>query len=422
MDVAVANVVAQLRLRGWLVDMPFVVEGERSPGESAADAAPALYAPSAVRPPPLLELFLRSRLRSFVRLPGFLKGYPSLFVDRTTIRKFNDNLLTMERVLKAAARPDAILLFSGYATPGVCALVLALNPRTMLVSSFEPAFELKLARAWSWMRRFWAWRLQGRIHPFLYRAATPDQMRCAVFVSEGWKEEDIQQGFHASNARAIYFGVPQSQMIARPAPRGRLLCIGRMNPGKGLHRFVKAMPAIRKAIPDATLTIVAKREDDAYQAAIVETIAALGLADAVRILPRLPAAELESAYAGHDMLLYSSPFSEPVPLVMMEAFMAGLPAIISTSRTPSPLVQPGHTCLCFDPEKPATLVDAIQRMHADTALRERLTANARKLVDGPFSLDSMGAQYDALLRTVASTSEMDPPGSHATPETAPRQR
>jgi glycosyltransferase involved in cell wall biosynthesis len=406
MDVAAANVAAELRKRGWAVDMPFAAASETSTGDAATSAHTALHKPSTMRPSsPLLTLLLRSRLRSFIRLPRFLQGYPSLFVDRMTIRKFNDNLLAVERVLKTAPRPDAILLFSGYATPGVCALALATNPRTVLVSTSEPAFELKLARAWRLARKIWAWRLQGQIHPFLYRPATPNQMGCVVFISEGWKEEAIQHGLSASRARTIYFGVPQSPMTGRAPPRGRLLCVGRMNRGKGLHHFVEAMPAIRKAIPEATLTIIAKREDDAYQASIVKTIATQQLGDVVRLLPRVSSAELENAYAGHDALLYVSPFSEPVPLVMMEAFMAGLPVIISKPRAPSPLVQPDHTCLCFDPGKPATLVEAIRRLHEDAALRARLTANARTLVDGPFSLDRMGAQYDALLRMVASKSE-----------------
>ena len=161
MDLAVANVVAELRQRGWVVDMPLVMAPESSSGEAVASAPAALHKPSALRRPPLLDLLLRSRLWSFIRLPRFLTGYPSLFVDRTTIRKFNDNLLALERVLEAAPRPDAVLLFSGYATPGVCALALVANPRTVLVSSFEPAFELKLSRAWSLMRRFWGLAIAG---------------------------------------------------------------------------------------------------------------------------------------------------------------------------------------------------------------------------------------------------------------------
>jgi hypothetical protein len=178
MDVAVANVVAELRQRGWVVDMPLVVGSEPSSGAAAAEAPVAVYVPSAVRPPPPLDLILRSPLRSLIRLPEFLRGYLSLFVDRSTVRKFNGNLLALERVLKTTSRPDAILLFSGYATPGVCAMALVLNPRTVMVSSFEPAFELKLAWAWSLMRRFWSWRLQG--HSIRFSTARPRRNRCAA--------------------------------------------------------------------------------------------------------------------------------------------------------------------------------------------------------------------------------------------------
>lgn len=410
MDIAVANLAAELRQRGWIVDMPLALAASSSSGDTATRVPAALHKPSAIGPLPLLKLLLRSRLRSLIRLPRSLQGYASLFVDRATISKFNDNLLALERVLKAAPRPDAVLLFTGYATPGVCALAFATDPRTVLVSTSEPAFELKLARAWSLARRIWAWRLQGHIHPLLYQAATPTQMKSVVFISEAWRAEAVRQGVNASSARTIYFGVPPAPAPARSSPRGRLLCVGRMNRGKGLHHFVEAMPAIRKVIPGATLTIIAKSEDDAYQASIVETIAALRLTDVVRILPRMPASELQDAYATHDVMLYMSPFSEPVPLVMMEAFMAGLPLIIARPRAASPLVQPDHTCLCFDPEEPATLVKAVRRLHDDASLRQRLTANARELVDGPFSLDRMGAQYDALLRAVVSTPEARPAG------------
>jgi hypothetical protein len=49
MDIAVANVVAELRQRGWFVDMPLIVESEHSPGDAALEAPTALYVPSAIR-------------------------------------------------------------------------------------------------------------------------------------------------------------------------------------------------------------------------------------------------------------------------------------------------------------------------------------------------------------------------------------
>lgn len=403
MDVAVANVTAELERRGWIVDRPLGTLPHSQPGEATAkNNGAALHGRLSIDPPPILRRLNRSRLRSRIRLPEFLRGYLGLLVDRPTIQGFNENLLAVQRVLDSATRPDAVLLFSGYATPGICSLALASYPATVLVSTAEPALELKLAWAWALARRFWSWRLRGAVHPFIYRAASAEQMKCVVFVSEGWKQEAVRRGLSETSARTIYFGVPRAPAAPRAAPRGKLLYVGRMNRDKGPRQFVEAMPAILAAMPAATLTIIARTEDDAYRASIAARIEELQLTEAIKVLPHISRAELDSAYSSHDALIYSSPFREPVPLVMMDAFTAGLPVIIARPRSPSPLVQPERTCLCFDPAKPATLVAAIESLHNDAALRQRLTANARALVEGPFSLDSMGEQYDALLRTVAS--------------------
>lgn len=399
---AVIDVVAQLQRHGWEIDMPLgAAEDDLHAGPQACPPD-ALHLPATVRPPPLLERLRRSRLASLVRLPQFLRGYFSLILDRSTIGKFNRNLFTLERALKKVPAPDAVLLFTGYGTPGVSALVLATYPAAVLVSLAELAFELKLARAWSLMRFTCRWRLPQPVHSFLYRAVAPAELRCVVFPSRAWRDDAIRYGLNPSSAHTIYFGVPMSAMTERPVSHGRLLWIGRMNPAKGLRLFVNAMPAIRSALPEAALLAIARREDDAYEAAIREDVAGLRLGDALQIVSSVERAELQRAYAEHDMLLCVSPFSEPVPLVMMEAFTAGLPVVISRPHAPSPLVLDGETCVCFDPDDPRTLVEAILRLHRDAELRTRVTANARRLVEEQFSLDRMGAQYDSLLRRAAA--------------------
>lgn len=398
------DVVAQLHRHGWEVDMPFVAAKDDL--DEGPDARPpdALQLPESVRPPPLLERLRRSHLASLIHLPRFLRGYFSLILDRSTLGEFNRNLCILEATLKKVSKPDAVLLFTTSATPGVCALVLTMYPDAVLVSLSELAFELKLARAWSLMRLVCGWWLRQPLHPFLYRAATPDKLRCVIFPSRGWLEDAVRYGLNRSNAHTIYFGVPMSAMTEHAISHGRLLWVGRMNPAKGLHHFVKAMPAIRSALPNAALTAIARQEDDAYEAAIVEDVARLQLGDALQIVSDVARADLQRAYAKHDMLLCISPFSEPVPLVMMEAFTAGLPVIISRPRAPSPLVLDGKTCVCFDPGDPRTLVEAIVRLHRDSELRGRITAGARRLVEDQFSLDRMGAKYDALLRRAANAS------------------
>lgn len=407
LDVAVADVAAQLRNHGWHVDMPLDETAWSDADNSEASKPAEWHHPGRLPPPPLLAWLQRSRLASSIRLPRFLRGYFSLIVNRSALDKLNQNLFSLEKLLKRYPNPDAVLLFTGYATPGVCALVLSVYPKAVLTSLSELAYELKLARTWSVMRLVCACRLP-RAHPFLYRAVRPDQIRYVSFASQAWREDALQYGLEPSSAHTIYFGVPTSALTGRPAPRGRLLWVGRMNPGKGLQHLVRSMPEIRSVIPNSRLTVIARRENDLYASAIADDIARLRLGDAVRIVPSVDRAELQSAYAESDLLICISPYPEPVPLVMMEAFAAGLPVIISRPGVASPLVRDGETCLCFDTNEPQTLVDAIVRLHADAGLRNRLTVNARKLVEGQFSLEEMGDRYDALLRRAAEMTDLVP--------------
>jgi glycosyltransferase involved in cell wall biosynthesis len=407
LDVAVADVAAQLRNHGWHVDMPL---GEAACGDdekSEAGTPAEWHCPGTLPPPPLLARLQRSRLASLIRLPRFLRGYFSLIVNRSALEKLNQNLYSLEKLLKRCPNPDAVLLFTGYATPGVCALVLSVYPKAVLTSLSELAYELKLARTWSVMRFVCAYRLPGA-HPLLYRAARPDQIRYVSFASQAWREDALQYGLEPASAHTIYFGVPMSALAGRPAPSGRLLWVGRMNPGKGLQHLVRSLPEIRSVIPESRLTVIARRENDLYASAIAEDVARLRLGDAVRIVSCVDRAELQSAYAESDLLICISPYPEPVPLVMMEAFAAGLPVIISRPSVASPLVRDGETCLCFDTNEPQTLVDAIVRLHGDPGLRNRLTVNARKLVEGQFSLEQMGDKYDALLRRAAEMTDLVP--------------
>jgi hypothetical protein len=108
-------------------------------------------------------------------------------------------------------------------------------PAAILVSLSELTFELKLARAWALMRLTCGWRLRQPIHPFLYRAATPDKLRCVVFASRGWLDDAVRYGLSRSSAHTVYFGVPMSAMTEHLVSHGRLLWVGRMNPAKGCH-------------------------------------------------------------------------------------------------------------------------------------------------------------------------------------------
>ena len=209
MDIAVADIAAQLRQRGWTVDIPLAAVGTSvADGDPAMPGANTLFVHKVTRPLRLLGRLRRSRLGSYARLPERMRGYLGLLVNRSTARKFNANLFALERLFTALPQPDAVLLFCSFATPGICALSLAMFPRTVVVSLPELAVELKSAWVWPLLRRVFSLRLPERAHWFFYRAVSAEKIQCAVFASNDWRDEAVRYGLDGSVARSIYFGVP----------------------------------------------------------------------------------------------------------------------------------------------------------------------------------------------------------------------
>jgi glycosyltransferase involved in cell wall biosynthesis len=122
----------------------------------------------------------------------------------------------------------------------------------------------------------------------------------------------------------------------------------------------------------------------------------------VSFLPPMMRTELQEVYAAHDVLFFHSVFQEPVALVLMEAFAAGLPVVASRPGGKSRLVQDGITCLCYQPDDPESLVDAVVTMLTRADLRHGISSRAQQLIREEFSLEKMGQEYDELLRQFVS--------------------
>lgn len=168
-----------------------------------------------------------------------------------------------------------------------------------------------------------------------------------------------------------------------------VLYAGRLVPEKGVDVIAQAWPSVRG---DATLVVVG-------DGPLAARIAGLSGTRAVGALPR---AELPAAYAASSVaLLPSIPtprFKEPWGLVCNEAFEQGRPMIATTAvgAVAGGLVRDGETGLVVAPGDPAGLASAIDRVLADGALRERLGAAARAVVQ-PYTYEAMADAFDRAL-------------------------
>jgi glycosyltransferase involved in cell wall biosynthesis len=282
---------------------------------------------------------------------------------------------------------------------GMLALALARHRHVAVLSLGALAGELRPAW-WSLAR------LRAR-HPFHYAPAKPEQIRCAIFASQRWRDEAVSAGLPAAVAHTIYFGIPVGARRKRRAtPTGRsLLWVGRLAPEKGLHLLLEALPALRKLCPGITLTVVGAQGEQTYHRMIKSMIASHGLQDAVTLRPAVPRDQLPGLYAEHDALFFYSIYGEPVALVLMEAYASGLP--VAVNQTSSDLVEDGVTCLTYDAGDAGSIVRVLHRLLSEPSLRAGLAESARERVEKSYALQAMGDAYDRLLCELGVSQTVD---------------
>lgn len=138
-------------------------------------------------------------------------------------------------------------------------------------------------------------------------------------------------------ARVAYPGfAPEQARGAQAAAEGRgradgeppvVLMVGRLSPTKGQLEVVRAMPAVREAVPAARLRIVGDAAFGAadYAERVREEVRRLGLEDAVDLVGFVadPRAELDRA----AVCVHASPVPEPFGQVVVEAMVRGVPVV-----------------------------------------------------------------------------------------------
>ncbi len=396
LSIALDDLADQLRIRGWEVDVP--VYSTAAVGEKP-DSALKLRATNFSN-----KLAVLSRWTWAAQLGQMLPVQirylvEILFMPRSFWENASTNLYRVEQLLEDSGRYDVVLLSSTVIdAPGLMSLATRRHPRVMLIGLDVLAMELR-AWWWSWLRVPVRWRLRRSGHPFLLQRVSPDAIELAVFANRQWYEEAIEAGLAKEKAHIIYFSVPLSKPLPRSSTgRNRLLWVGRLSREKGLHLLLDALPAIRQILGELTLTIIAAQGSAGYRDNILGTIRRNCLDGIVTLRPPVERAALQTAYAEHDLLFFYSPFADPVALVLMEAFAAGLPVVASAAHPHARLVQDRKTCLCYQPGDCRSLVSAVVTMLTDVPLQTQLVRHAQGLVQNEFSPARMGQSYDSLLR------------------------
>ncbi len=287
-------------------------------------------------------------------------------------------------------RPAAFLSFDGYTTLNTTV------PRLTVLHDL--AFEHFPAGIPALVRRYYQY-----FTPRFARASA-----AVVAVSEATKADLVQTyGLEAAritvapNAPAAYFQplpVAEHAAVQQQYADGKpyFLFVGALHPRKNLPNLLRAFDAFKTATGSGTQLVLVGRW--AWQTgAIAETYRALRHQKAVHLTGRLTDTELARLYGAAQALCYI-PFFEGFGLPVVEAQASGCPVLTADCSSLPEAAGPGGAVLVPPADVPA-ITDALTRLNADAALRDRLRAQGFANVQR-FSWDTTAGRVWAALESV----------------------
>ena len=161
----------------------------------------------------------------------------------------------------------------------------------------------------------------------------------------------------------------------RPAPgdgRLRIGFLGSLMVSKAPHLALEAYAGLPPGRASLQLfgAHAAYHGDDGYRARLEPLLRLPG----VRYGGALPHAEVPAALAGLDVVVVPSVWLENSPLVIREAFAAGVPVVAAALGGMAEMVEDGRSGLLFRPGDAADLRRCLARLLEEPGLRERLRA------------------------------------------------
>jgi glycosyltransferase involved in cell wall biosynthesis len=188
----------------------------------------------------------------------------------------------------------------------------------------------------------------------------------------------------------------------RPALRAAFA--GRLDPAKGAHVVVEAMGLLRGEDIALDLFAVVPGSDDPYYGKLR---AACAKDARIRLMPAIPNREMIGVLGGYDVVVVPSQGFETGPLVVLEAFAAGVPVLGSDIGGIAERVRHGVDGLLIPRADPAAWAGALAKLASDAGALARLRSGIRPSRSMADVCVEMKAVYAALV----------PPAAHAVTRT-----
>lgn len=224
---------------------------------------------------------------------------------------------------------------------------------------------------------------------------------CVVVLSEEWRQR-LEARLAGATLAVVQNGVP------RPAPtpgavRGsgvRFLFLGNLCRRKGVDVLIQAAALARG---DWRVELAGGEEEPGYTAVAQADIARLNVAQRVSLLGPRVGAEKDALLATASGFVLPS-LAEGLPMALLEAMAARLPAVVTRVGAMPGVVHDGVEGLLVAPGDAQGLAEALDRLAADAALRERLGEAAERAYEDGYGVERMVAALVRLYEHAAARS------------------
>jgi phosphatidyl-myo-inositol dimannoside synthase len=223
--------------------------------------------------------------------------------------------------------------------------------------------------------------------------AGPDRVRV---VPLGADQEFFRPGLDTREVRARY-GLAGGRW---------LLSVARLARHKGIDTTLHALARLGGRHPDLRYAVVGTGEE---QEALEAEARELGVADRVRFLTGVPDRDLPALYNVAEIYLGVSRLMEQrvegFGISLAEASACAVPVIAGRSGGIPAAVRDGETGLLVDAERVDAVVEAVETLLGDPALRARMGAAGRRSVESHYNWDRVTTDLARIGRELGASAK-----------------
>lgn len=214
----------------------------------------------------------------------------------------------------------------------------------------------------------------------------------AVAVNSRWTLELARRALPGAHSDVVYYGL--DERVFRPLDRG----LARRILGVPKDAFVVAAGAVnlgdQRKGGHLLRSAVAEMGSRAHFLLFGHSPADLSAAQATGFLRDFR--KMPFVYAAADVFLGAS-LEEAFGQTFCEASACGVPVVALRAGGVPEIARHGVNALLVDPARPEGLVEELERLRRDPALRAELGRGGRALVEAEFTLDAQARRWEAFL-------------------------